>query len=523
MTSNKIRVSVETRAVCQSHHVKANPDLTTRNFCIAGLAFGWVFASLCLIAGAIMLSSDHFPMPSYVRMKVIMVNFFLHTMRPGKPYPHNHRIIQLHQGTSVLVQLLLNFLVTIVLDTTNYIHAMTLKWALLREGRLKFNSNVRLFTSAHAHGPNSWYMNSVSLLGLAISYGATSAALTDVVIVGQWDQRTQEVEYGPSESSDIIDINGLAIFALGIGVFLQVGVSTYSLLCSSEAKTWNNTLISNARAWLDGREENDVLFEDKFPEFTFSSQEVQDSMLSIAPHVQIARRLIWGFCALFTVWSIIQGIVTVTSGYMAENFGDFSSGAEGYWRFYGAMYWDYKRITKFPPYWLGLIIQIIAQSFLTFALHCVELIFDLSRDEAAWRELETVGVDADPSMKSNFSWQTLIMLAMKAIIQWVFGYALTADVSFNIALLPIIALMVLFILLALGSEYMLRNKPRGSLPASYGNFERVTQLVDDWDHDSLFWGDKGYFKDGIRRAGTAGQRLPDLKPDSFYCCRPKED
>lgn len=517
------KYGVETHAVCKSRHGKVDPDLGTRNFCIAGLAFGWIFASLCLIAGAIMLSADHFTVPSYVRMKVIMVNFFLHTMRPGKPYPHSHRIQQLRQGTSVFVQLLLNFLVTIILDTTNYIHATTLKWAIFKEGRLKFNSNVRLFTSAGACGPNSWYMNSISLLGLAISYGATSAAITDVVIVGQWNEDTHEVEYGPSETSDVIDINGLAIFALGVGIFLQVGVSTYSLLCSNEVKTWNNNLLSNARAWLDGNEPTYDSSKDTHLEFTFSSRGVQDSMLSIAPHVQIVRRLIWGFCALFSIWSMSQGIVTATTGYMAENFGDFSGGAEGYWRFYGAMYWDYKKITKSPPYWLGLIIQIIAQSFLTFALHCVELLFNLSRDEAVWRELETVGVDADPSMRSNFSRQTLIMLVMKAIIQWVFGYALTADVSVNIALLPIIALMVLFIVLAIGSEYMLRKRPRGSLPASYGNFERVTRLVDDWDHARLFWGDKGCFKDGVYRAGTAGRRLPDLKPDTLYCCHQKED
>jgi hypothetical protein len=363
-------------------------------------------------------------------------------------------------------------------------------------------------------------MNWISLLGLAISYGATSAAITDVVIVGEWDEKTREVEYGPSESSDIIDINGLAIFALGIGVLLQVSVSTYSLLYSSGVRIWNNSLLSNARAWVDGKETANDPSEDLCPEFTFTSREIQDPMLDIAPHTQIIRGLIWGFCALFTLWSLSQGIVVATNGYMAENFGDFSSGVDGYWRFYGALYWDYKRITKSPPYWLGLIIQIIAQSFLTFALHCVELLFNLSRDEAAWRELETVGVDADASMKSNVSRQTLIMLAMKAIIQWVFGYALTADVSFNIALLPIIALMVLFVILAIGSEWMLKKRPKGSLPATYGEFDRVIQLVDDWDYGRLFWGDKGCFKDGMRRAGTSGQRLPDLKPDTLYCrCR----
>ncbi|KAJ5177074.1 uncharacterized protein N7482_002951 [Penicillium canariense] len=512
----------EDRQVCKIYHGKVDPALGIRNVCTVGLALGWIFASTCLIAGSIMISSDHVAIPPYVRKKVIMVNFFLHSMTPEKPYPHSHRIQQLRQGTSVLVQLLLNLLVTIILDTTNYIHATTLRWALFDEGRLEFNSYVRLFTRAHAHGPNSWYMNLISLIGLAIAYGATSSAITDVVVVGQWNEQTQLFDYGSSESSDIIDINGLAILALGVGVFLQVSVSTFSLLRTGGVRTWNNSLLANAKAWLNGQDEKYAVSQEASSKIPFTSRVTQDTMLSIAPHVQLARRLIWGFCALFTVWSLAQGIVTVESGYMTENFNDFSTGVQAYWRFYGAMYFDFKKLTKSPPYWLGLIIQIIVQSFLTFALHCVELLFNLSRDEAAWRDMESVGSEVDPSWKSNFSWQTLIMLAMKAVIQWVFGYALTADVSFNIALLPIIALMVLFIGLAIASEYMVKKKPKGTLPASYGKFNRVIQLVDDWDHVRLFWGDKGCLKNGMARAGTAGRRLPDLQPDTLYYCLERE-
>lgn len=29
------------------------------------------------------------------------------------------------------------------------------------------------------------------------------------------------------------------------------------------------------------------------------------------------------------------------------------------------------------------------------------------------------------------------------------------------------------------------------MPATYGNFYRVLDLVDEWDHQKLFWGDKG--------------------------------
>lgn len=35
--------------------------------------------------------------------------------------------------------------------------------------------------------------------------------------------------------------------------------------------------------------------------------------------------------------------------------------------------------------WIGLLIQIVAQSFIVLGLHCIELIVNVSRDESCWR------------------------------------------------------------------------------------------------------------------------------------------
>jgi hypothetical protein len=47
---------------------------------------------------------------------------------------------------------------------------LPLKWALQREGRLTFNSNLRLLTSARTTKANYWYTNAVLLFCLIISY-----------------------------------------------------------------------------------------------------------------------------------------------------------------------------------------------------------------------------------------------------------------------------------------------------------------------------------------------------------------
>lgn len=501
---------------------KLDPALQTRNICAAGLGLGWIFSLACIIVGAIMLSQGHYVVPEEIQGKAIMVNFCEHDIIPSKEYSIGHRIQALYPGTSVLVELSITILITIVLDCTNYIHAITLKWALFHEGRLEFNSNIRLFTSARARGPNCWYINLISLIGLAISYGALSCIFVDVVIIGVWDDQTKKIQYTyNSPSADIIDINGLAILALGIGLFLQACVSTYSLMRSDGVKTWDSGLLANARAWVDTQRSVWACSQEETHGRTIlHPRKKQASMLSVVPQVQVVRRLIWVFCGLFTVWSLVQGSITATLGYMMEDIVQGSPSSQKYWRYYGSMWVQFFYIPGSSIAWLGLVLQTLGQSFITFGLHCVELLFNLSRDEAAWRSMETIGSELSPSILSNFSWEVLLMVAFKAIVQWVYGYAFTADATLNFALLPVIALAVLFIVLAIVSEYMLRKRPVGSLPAVYGNFARLTEFVDEWDHTRLFWGDKGALEDTempMRCAGTAGQRLADLWTGTSYC------
>ncbi|KAJ5378173.1 uncharacterized protein N7496_005582 [Penicillium cataractarum] len=424
--------------------------------------------------------------------------------------PTARRIYQLGYGLAVLVSLLLNFLVATVLDSVNYIHAITLRWTLFHEERLNFNSNNRLFTASKSHGPNSWYFNVISGTGLVISHGSLSCMLADVTVENEDPQISDNL----LSTKSFVELNALAVTALGLGLLLQVCVSTYSLLCSSGVLTWSNNLLANAQAIARSQKyqrQNCA----KFP-----SRTLQDSMLNVAPKVRPVRYLVWGFFGLFAAWSLGQGIYTGL--YQEQTLLDLDArwpkDALEYWKFYGTMWFDPRTTINPSASWITLLVQIILQSFLALALHCLELQFNLFSDEAVWHSMETVGSKPNPSILSSFIRQGLFLSVIKAILHWIFGYAFFSNLTINIALLPIIALMAAFMLLVALTEYMMNIRSKGRIPATYGNFEKVLELVDDWSHEKLFWGDKGDLLLGLRRAGTAGEKLPELHPNILYCC-----
>ncbi len=65
-----------------------------------------------------------------------------------------------------------------------YIHTVSLRWSLQREGKLDFNSNLRLLTSSRKSWPNAWYCNMIFLCGIVLSYSSTS--LIFLASTGTW-------------------------------------------------------------------------------------------------------------------------------------------------------------------------------------------------------------------------------------------------------------------------------------------------------------------------------------------------
>ncbi|KUJ12849.1 uncharacterized protein LY89DRAFT_737754 [Mollisia scopiformis] len=65
------------------------------------------------------------------------------------------------------------------------------------------------------------------------------------------------------------------------------------------------------------------------------------------------------------------------------------------------------------------------------------------------------------------------------------------------------------------------RRPLGPQPATYGHFQTLVDLIDDWsvDEKGLFWwGDKGVGFDGIRHVGTSSSRqdIGKIQMDAVY-------
>jgi hypothetical protein len=129
-----------------------NYDLTTRNLSLASLILGWIVAIACLVIGAATKMSGRGLVPDFLLNKMMNFgneNYPFPTPPPEYPqavyYLEGHRVFQMSQTGVFFVGLLLNIALTFIFDMMNYIHCISLKWALWHEGRLTYSSVPRLW------------------------------------------------------------------------------------------------------------------------------------------------------------------------------------------------------------------------------------------------------------------------------------------------------------------------------------------------------------------------------------------
>ncbi|KAL3713527.1 hypothetical protein TMatcc_002230 [Talaromyces marneffei ATCC 18224] len=231
------------------------------------------------------------------------------------------------------------------------------------------------------------------------------------------------------------------------------------------------------------------------------------------------RYIVWAFFGAFAIWSGISGIAGSATGQLKPR-DAIVNGTNSSWESFAIVEVMYPSAAHFiyRHDWIGLLIQIVTQSFIVLGLHCIELITNISRDESCWRKAAAVGVEMKGSATTTFttSWQSMTCKILKSITQWVFGKAFTADISVIMSLFLLVTMTDLFLLSYIFTEYLIRRKPKGYQPVTYGDICRLARYIDEWDETRIFWGDKGEIGNGTRRAGTAGHRLCDIQPDTLY-------
>lgn len=509
----------------------------TRSGCIAAVIFGVILSLLCLISGIYLLAAKKGKLGASVSVS--------------------------NAGREI-ISLAVNIILALCTDGMMFIHSVSLRWALYREGRLEFNTNTRLFTSSRAVGPNRWYVNLIALSCLVLSYASTSVlVLSDQTTISYFDDNQKS-------SNDPVMINATGLVALGIGLAGQATIATWCLVSSSKSiPTWSSNPLNTALAVAQkngvthrpGRcmlsvHQKEMTTQEAYP------LKKQDNMFKIKYAVQCILALLWSLALLAIAWPI-------TIAAVSKSIGNASALGQGFqpscWRF--AFHWDQSDLActrnyvtlSFSPYGndhkpdsaifsygaeavLCILFVCLIQGIQTIALHCLELLVNLSRDEGIWRQAYSDTKEApgtqlimNPLHAAISSWENIFLFVSKALLHWIIGQSVIPSVvieesknlesmasvavegvtslsfkngfQFEMVYARLIIYAVLAIVVAAMATFLALRRPRGCQPATMGHLQTLVDLVDDWktgEGSRMWWGDKTQLEtDEVRHAGTS--------------------
>jgi hypothetical protein len=413
-----------------------------------------------------------------------------------------------------------------------YIHSCSLRWSLQREGKLDFNSNLRLLTAPKHSRPNGIIPNTVYLTGIALSYGSTSLIFLSLNpelarLLGKAYDR---------DDIDGVHINAVALFTLGSGFLLQAIITNWALI-ETNIPSWSSNPLDVARVCtVDEHDGHRV--EPRIGRCMMSVHLAKEDAKCCKPtpkqkpmitaHSRVKRILIllWALPILSGIWGgavygyLLKGsrngvfgrswsllpIFTgstdsecdtqqCTDGTSVLNVGWTANGAAGI---------------------IGAVFLIMAfQSVVTLSLHCAELIVNLSRDEKVYRGLigpRGTNGHHNSVLAAFTSWQTLFLFALKAGVHWMFGLAINLQFQLGVNMHPpqIFYFSAFSLAAAIFGLILSVWQPTGHLPATYGHIQTIADVIDEWaDSGCMFWGEKQAGNPGYTGTSTHRLKQPD--------------
>ncbi|RDW56412.1 hypothetical protein BP6252_14157 [Coleophoma cylindrospora] len=452
---------------------------STRLLCLVGVFFSYVLA-LIMIAGAVVV------IPSSALEENTIGGF---------------RQLPLSSEAIKAVPLLFNILITLCTESLSYVHAISLRWALYHEGRLHFNSNLRLFTNAKSSAANTRFANVAAAICLIVSYTGASQTFTNL-----------------RDSS--LYVNGTALLMLGIGLLVLSIISTISF-CHNRARilSWSpnpiNTALACAQSGLlvhrPGRAMMPVQATNSpaQPTAPSSRQKPMNSAYQTANHV--VRFLFFMFLFCFAL-GVILVVVDYTTNRLPglsffPNGGGLQTQVLWYWGLHAP-----------GPLQLFVVMMFgsMMQAFIVMVLHCAELLINVWRDESAWRNAyqakgAAIKIGALQSATSSIPW--FLLFIFKPVAQWIFGSVAIViqfpAIMIEFAPLPFLVLSAMALVLAIFGRAIAMKHHKGPQPATYGHLQTLVDLIDDWSMDEdgrLWWGSKGNDNNQIGSAGTCDRK-----------------
>lgn len=515
----------------QNNTTNQNYDIntSTRLQCVIGVSIGGLLALACIGSGIYVLATKKEKLALRVNIDT--------TARE-------------------VLSLVFNIMLTFCIDSMAFAHSVSLRWALYREHKLEFNTNLRLFTNSTKSGPNRWYTNIFGMICLAFCYGASSYLL---------------LPYLENE----VFINGLGLLILGLALLGLAVLSTWCLWTSSDSVlTWSSNPLSNCLAAVqngmfqrrNGRCMRSV--HDRKPASLQLCADIdtqpilprqkQENMYKLSRRIRRIIWLLWTLAVLAIAWMF--AIIGLNLAYAADN-GEYCSPSTA------SLKWDMSASgscnsntaslsmspsgqspedwNKYPllQVFLGLLFLSTIQAAQSVALHCTELLVNMSRDENVWRNAYRNSSKSRKSPKGSLitsdslknaisSWEYIILSLFKSVLHWSVGQAVqpgfeidipddistmdlslfnqemaVAGVTFYMAYPRLLLYAVLAVLLASFATFLALRKRSGPQPATMGHLQTIADLVDDWtasESGRIYWGDKGETStSSVRHAGTS--------------------
>ncbi|KAK1758582.1 hypothetical protein QBC47DRAFT_375127 [Echria macrotheca] len=515
---------VEKRRSSRPKSFTADRDIWTRDLCIVGLILGWGAAAAAISTAAVIIAGN-VTVPPWLFNRQVLVSstMYLFNDDTTQPYIKDQRVYLVSDAALVVIPLLLQVCIAFVSGCLESIHSTTLRWALWREGRLAHNTNLRLFTCARGtSGPNAWPANLLSCLGYFLTFGGSSVMLFPLVVnmVLEFDKDDvnadpfrPDADLGPNRYG--ISFNGWGLLGLGIGLLLQSVISTWCLIYDAKhhvVGTWNSNPLATARACRRLLDVNPSSLEtsvsapapgtETFCE-SGSAGKTRSSLLALVPATRTIANWIWASFVLHAIFTVTVAVVAVhvqhsaslafVRDYLAPVTADFDS----VWKIFGLVTARYNQGVygkSRSNEWAGLLIQSATLSTLLVGLHLADLFGRLMRDEAIWRRAATpkgASFETNMILEEFRNWPSAAIFVYKAMVPWIFSFGVACNVALFVALLPLVTIAVLYLILGLFIEYLIRAEPNGRQPATYGDVRALLGLVDDWNGETIFWRERG--------------------------------
>jgi len=548
--SSETLPSIESGKVASNNQAVSNRERWTRDLMIVGLILGWG-ASLTTLSTAIhMIASGPVRIPYFLFARVARIgaSMIYGWKKTSSPYLSDHRVYLVSEPTMVIIPLFLQFAITCISSCLDSIHATTLRWAMWREGRLRHNTNLRLFTTSRQVGsPNGWPANTIWAVGHVLAYSGATIMTFPVTVIATVDIDSAAdklaIHYDGDPGPDRfgLDFNGWGLLGLGTGLLFQAIICTWCLIHERAryVESWSGNPLATARTCRGPTPNSDSSPTPASDHRSGRNSEPtlrtptskQPSMRDLIPATRTIANWIWAIFALYALFALTVALVAVRIKHTASLDSVRRNRAPinfaGIWQFFAQVQIKYSNDSVGQRReWAGLLVQCAGLSILLFGLHLIDVLGGLARDEAIWRRAATgargTNPDSNMLMENVRNWPVLVIFVYKSLIPWVFSFGFSALAWVFMATLPLVTIALLFLTLALLAEYLIRVQPKGSQPSTYGDIHALVVLVDEWDHERLFWGDKGTLDDrdgngsDVRIAGTAGHRLADLQADAEY-------